>query len=212
MLKVAPRRTQLVLLGKGGVGKSSLISQLCYHYFSSEYTPTIERMHETQIVLKDGTVIEVDLLDTAGQEGFTTLMDQYLHSGDGFILVYSVSNRESFEELDDLYRKIQRSKGSTPYAAILVGNKIDDEDLRSVTNEEGIALGKKLHLPFFETSARTNINIKEAFTQIMYDIERYKHPEEEEEPVATTEQTKPRKSRRASLKMKQLKKENCLIS
>ena len=131
------------------------------------------------------------MLDTAGQEGYITLRDEWIRQGDGFILVYSISSRDSFNAIKRLYEQIQRVRessldgpspqlGSSPsetsidpalpnYGPVmLVGNKCDLVGDRKVSTREGKALGKELRCDFVEASAKYNINVEKAF----YDVAR----------------------------------------
>merc|ERR1712184_213120 len=93
---------RVVVVGGGGVGKSALTIQFIQSYFVTDYDPTIEDSYQKQCVI-DGTVAKLDILDTAGQEEFSAMREQYMRSGEGFLLVFSLSDRKSFEELGKMY-------------------------------------------------------------------------------------------------------------
>merc|ERR1711884_234656 len=100
---------KLVVVGGGGVGKSAITIQFIQSYFVTDYDPTIEDSYQKQCVI-DGTVAKLDILDTAGQETFSAMREQYMRSGEGFLLVFSLSDRRSFEQAVIFHREILRVK------------------------------------------------------------------------------------------------------
>lgn len=113
----------------------------------------------------------LDILDTAGQEDYSAMRDQYMRTGQGFLLVYAINNRVSFDEVDtNYYGQILRVKDKDWVPMVLVGNKSDMEDQRQVTTQEGEERAKKYRCPFFETSAKLNSNIQEAFFTLVREI------------------------------------------
>jgi len=115
-------------------------------------------------------VCMLDILDTAGQEEYSVMRDQYIRTGGGFLLVYSIANRDTFEAMEDFRDQILRVKDSSTYPMVLIGNKCDLEDLRKVSTADGAELAKKFGCKFFETSAKTRLNIEESFEQLVRDI------------------------------------------
>lgn len=105
------------------------------------------------------------MLDTAGQEEYTALRDQWIRDGEGFILVYSITSRSSFSRIKNYYAQIQRVKEDDEnYSLVLVGNKSDRSGERQISINEGQSLAKELgNIPFFESSAKLNINTENAF-------------------------------------------------
>ncbi|KAL3229049.1 Ras-like protein 1 [Nakaseomyces bracarensis] len=156
------REYKLVVVGGGGVGKSALTIQLVHSHFVDEYDPTIEDSYRKQVVIDDRVTI-LDILDTAGQEEYSAMREQYMRTGEGFLLVYSVTSRNSFEELITYYQQIQRVKDVEYIPVVVVGNKSDLETERQVSFDEGVSLAKQLNAPFLETSAKQAINVEDAF-------------------------------------------------
>ena len=110
----------------------------------------------------------LDILDTAGQEEYSVMRDQYINSGQGFLLVYSITSAESLSvaiELHDHILKIKRE--ATSFPIVLIGNKVDLESDRAVSTEKGLELSKQWRIPFFETSAKGRINIEQCFTALV---------------------------------------------
>ncbi|CAI4780361.1 BAF_collapsed_G0051360.mRNA.1.CDS.1 [Saccharomyces cerevisiae] len=108
------REYKIVVVGGGGVGKSALTIQFIQSYFVDEYDPTIEDSYRKQVVIDDKVSI-LDILDTAGQEEYSAMREQYMRTGEGFLLVYSVTSRNSFDELLSYYQQIQRVKILTTF-------------------------------------------------------------------------------------------------
>lgn len=92
------RTYKLVVVGGGGVGKSALTIQFIQSYFVTDYDPTIEDSYTKQCVIDD-RVAKLDILDTAGQEEFSAMREQYMRSGEGFLLVFAFTDRASFDEV-----------------------------------------------------------------------------------------------------------------
>lgn len=153
---------RLTILGEGGVGKTALTIQLCMNQFVETYDPTIEDSYRKRINL-DGQPTTLEVLDTAGQEEYTALRDQWIRDGEGFLLVYSITHRLSFSRIKPYFEQILRVKDGEPFGAVLVGNKVDQAEERQVSVQEGQQLGNELGIPFFEASAKLNINTENAF-------------------------------------------------
>uniref|UniRef100_A0A7S4IDI2 small monomeric GTPase n=1 Tax=Vannella robusta TaxID=1487602 RepID=A0A7S4IDI2_9EUKA len=157
---------KIVILGDGGVGKSCVTIQFTQNHFVREYDPTIENSYRKQVTIDDEAIM-LDILDTAGQEEYSVMRDQYINSGQGFLLVYSVTAKRSFETIGEMKDKILQSKESDKFPMVLCGNKCDLEKERKVTAEEGRDLAKSWNISFFETSAKSRINIEESFIELV---------------------------------------------
>lgn len=168
---------KIVVVGAGGVGKSCLTIQFVQSHFVEEYDPTIEDSYRKQVVIDEGSCL-LDILDTAGQEEYSAMRDQYIRSGQGFIVVYSVTSRASFQEVQDFRVRILRAVDSITIPMVLVGNKSDLEELRQVSSEEGVSLGREWSIPFFETSAKLRLNIEMVFFELVREIRRGDVPRE----------------------------------
>lgn len=160
---------KLVIVGGGGVGKSALTIQLIQNHFIDEYDPTIEDSYRKQVTIDDETCL-LDILDTAGQEEYSAMRDQYMRTGQGFLCVYAVTSRSSFDEITAFREQILRVKDQDKVPMVLAGNKCDLADERQVTNAEGQDLAKSFACPFFETSAKARINVEEAFYDLVREI------------------------------------------
>uniref|UniRef100_F6X0L9 RAS related n=1 Tax=Equus caballus TaxID=9796 RepID=F6X0L9_HORSE len=129
---------KLVVVGGGGVGKSALTIQFIQSYFVSDYDPTIEDSY-TKICTVDGIPARLDILDTAGQEEFGAMREQYMRAGHGFLLVFAINDRQSFNEVSKLFTQILRVKDRDDFPIVLVGNKADLETqrLRQIASQRG---------------------------------------------------------------------------
>ncbi|CCH43867.1 Ras-related protein [Wickerhamomyces ciferrii] len=164
--KVIVKEYKLVVVGGGGVGKSALTIQFIQSHFVDEYDPTIEDSYRKQVAI-DNEVALLDILDTAGQEEYSAMREQYMRTGEGFLLVYSVTERESYNELLTFFQQILRVKDSEDVPVLLVGNKSDLTEERSVSFEEGEKLAKQFNCKFLETSAKQGINVDNAFFDLV---------------------------------------------
>lgn len=160
---------KIVLLGEGGVGKSALTMQFVSHCFVDYHDPTIEDAYQRQAVI-DGESGLLDILDTAGQQEFTAMREQYMRSGEGFVIMYSITDRQSFLEAARAKRQIERVRRAEVMPMVLVANKMDLESKREVTTEEGQELAAEFDCPFFETSAALRHCVDDVFHTLIRQI------------------------------------------
>lgn len=142
---------KISVLGKGMVGKSSLTYKFINCNTPKDHDPTIEDKYSTSTNI-EGVNYEVEILDTAGQDDYQSLMNYWINFGEAFVLVYAINDRESFTGLEDKRDKILKMKRDEGSPIVLVGNKCDLEKNRTVPSEEAAALAKKWGCLHFETS------------------------------------------------------------
>jgi GTPase KRas len=140
---------------------------------------TIEDSYRKQVTI-DGESCMLEIFDTAGQEEYTALRDQWIRDGQGFVLVYSVCSRSSFTRIRKYHRQVSKAKESVlseffnlPYVPMmLVGNEFDRATDREVSTQEGHALSRELGCEFVEASAKNCINVEKAFYDVVSLIRR----------------------------------------
>ncbi|GMF02346.1 unnamed protein product [Ambrosiozyma monospora] len=159
---------RLVVVGPPVVGKSALTIRLTQSEFANEYDPTIEDSYKHYCKI-NGIDSSLDILDTAGQEEYSSMRDLYMKTGEGFLLVFSLNEYHTFEEITTFYNQIMRVKGEQVsfVPMILVGNKNDLVDERQVSQEEAINFAKRIGCAYIETSAKTGQNVTEAFHNLV---------------------------------------------
>nr|AAF73473.1 Ras1p [Schizophyllum commune] len=156
---------RVAVLGDGGVGKTALAVQFTLNCFVETYDPTIEDAYRKQLVV-DNKMCFVEVIDTAGQEEYATLRDQWVPKGQGFILVYSIASRSTFDRLEVFRQSMRRVKRGDPIF-MFVGNKCDKTYEREVSKEEGAQLARQFGCEFIETSAKTAQNVERLFTTLV---------------------------------------------
>ena len=162
------RRTviPIMLLGDSQVGKTSLILRLTGNKFDGNILTTIGKESYIYETILHDINIKIKIFDTAGQERFKSMSINVIKNVEGLILTYSIANRKSFENLDNWLNQLNNVADISKTPITLVGNMCDLKESREVSFEEGEKYAKEHSFHFFETSAKDNINIKEAF----YDI------------------------------------------
>ncbi|XP_029014793.1 ras-related protein R-Ras [Betta splendens] len=183
-------RYKLVVVGGGGVGKSALTIQFIQSYFVSDYDPTIEDSY-TKMCIVDGKETRLDILDTAGQEEFGAMREQYMRSGEGFLMVFALNDLGSYHEVQKFHTQILRVKDRDDFPMVLVGNKADLEAQRAITREEGQAFARENRIHYMEASAKNRYNVDEAFLEVVRIIRRF---QEMESPPPPTHQTRKQKN------------------
>lgn len=158
---------RVVVFGAGGVGKSSLVLRFVKGTFRDSYIPTIEDTYR-QVISCDKSICTLQITDTTGSHQFPAMQRLSISKGHAFILVFSVTSRQSLEELKPIYEQICQIKGDTESIPImLVGNKNDEDHNREVQTADGEAMAKKWKCAFMETSAKMNHNVKELFQELL---------------------------------------------
>lgn len=164
---------KVIMVGSGGVGKSALTLQFMYDEFVEDYEPTKADSYRKKIIL-DGQEVQVDILDTAGQEDYAAIRDNYFRSGDGFLLVFSITEPSSLGDVEHLREQILRVKNDDKTPLLLVGNKSDlAHERRAVSHEEASELAlKQWQSCYVETSAKTRHNVDAVFFELIRQVKR----------------------------------------
>ena len=160
---------KLLTIGDSSVGKTCLLHQYTNKSFSSSSIPTVGIDFKIMNITIDGKRIKMQCWDTAGQERYRNITANYYRNAQGIMLVYDVTNRKSFEAIDAWIAQIHLHAGES-VNKVLVGNKSDCDKGRVVHLEEGEDLAKRYNIPFFETSAKTGLNVDASFHRIAKDV------------------------------------------
>ncbi|KAI1308739.1 hypothetical protein EDD11_004177 [Mortierella claussenii] len=163
---------KLLLIGSSGTGKSSLLMRFVDGVFLApdEISATIGVDFKVKVIDVEGKKYKLTIWDTAGQERFRTLTSSYYRGAQGVILVYDVSNRDSFNDLQTWFNELDTYCSSKEVVRMIVGNKVDKESSREVSKQEGQDLARKLQTLFVECSAKTKLGVQQAFDELVQQI------------------------------------------
>ncbi|KAJ1834825.1 GTP-binding protein [Coemansia sp. RSA 2706] len=162
---------KLLLIGDSGVGKSCLLLRFSDDQFTPSFITTIGIDFKIRTIELDGKRIKLQIWDTAGQERFRTITTAYYRGAMGILLVYDVTDERSFNNIENWYMNVEQH-ASEGVNKILIGNKCDIEERRAVSKIMGQELADKFNIQFKETSAKSNINVEEAFLELASDIKK----------------------------------------
>ncbi|RWS13290.1 hypothetical protein B4U79_02467, partial [Dinothrombium tinctorium] len=159
---------KVVVMGAGGVGKTSLVVQFMEGVFTTQYRPTVEDYYRHTIQLPDNTVHTVEILDTAGTHYFPAMRELSIRNGGGFVLVFSLDSLQSFHEMVSLWQTVTNIRGPN-VPIVIVGNKCDLTDCRQVSTKTINETREELlnNCPYFETSAKQNLNVINLFVELL---------------------------------------------
>ncbi|KAJ2894019.1 hypothetical protein MKZ38_008021 [Zalerion maritima] len=143
----------------------SHVAQFVHNEWIESYDPTIEDSYRTQVAV-DGRQVMLEILDTAGTEQFVAMRDLYMKTGQGFLLVFSITSHSSLQELAQLREEIIRIKDDENIPIVLVGNKADLEENRAVQRTKAFSVSQRWGAPYYEASARTRTNVDEVFVDL----------------------------------------------
>eukprot|EP00249_Psilotum_nudum_P013169 c24192_g1_i1 orf=566-1171(-) len=160
---------KLLLIGDSGVGKSCLLLRFADDTYAENYISTIGVDFKIRTVELDGKTIKLQIWDTAGQERFRTITSSYYRGAHGIIIVYDVTDMESFKNVKQWLNEIGRY-ASDSVNKLLVGNKNDLTAKRVVDYQMGKAFANELGIPFLETSAKNATNVEQAFMTMAAEI------------------------------------------
>ena len=192
-----PISINILALGNSTVGKTSYLirntkNKFEMHLSTIGYNTLIKR-----IELKDGKKVNIKFYDTSGQERYHSLAPNFIKKADGIILMYDITNRDSFDKISNWWEDILNNK-EKDFPIILIGNKTDLENERQVKREEGENIAKEFNFKFFEVSNKEGTNIKESSLELISMVLNYNSND-----IMTT---------CSKLSKKKLKKRNCFFS
>jgi len=160
---------KLLLIGDSGVGKSCLLLRFADNTFTDSFISTIGVDFKIRTMDIDGKRVKLQIWDTAGQERFRTITSSYYRGAHGIIVVYDVTDRVSFNNVKQWLGEIDRYACQS-VNKLLLGNKADLAEKRTVQTSEGKDFADSLGVQFLETSAKTSNNVEEAFTTMTRQI------------------------------------------
>jgi Ras-related protein Rab-1A len=160
---------KLLLIGDSGVGKSCLLLRFADHTYTESYISTIGVDFKIRTIELDGKTIKLQIWDTAGQERFRTITSSYYRGAHGIIVVYDVTDVESFNNVKQWLNEIDRY-ATENVTKLLVGNKCDLVNKKAVDYETAKDFADKLNIPFLETSAKNATNVEKAFLTMAAEI------------------------------------------
>ena len=153
---------KVLLLGNSDVGKSSLLLRYVDSVWNDAFVPTIGVDFKVKTLTINEKKLKMQIWDTAGQERFRTVVSTYFRGAHGILLLYDVTNRDSFKNLESWLIEIEKN-AKEKVLKILIGNKCDLTDDREIQSDEGKAFALRNGMEFMETSAKMNTNVTEAF-------------------------------------------------
>ena len=166
-----------VIVGAGAVGKSTLTISFYRNLFIDIYEPTIEDSYRKLVTLADATTCLLEVLDVAGEEEYSAIKDQNARTAQGFLVIYSITDANSFDVMMVNIEQILRVKDLDYVPMVIMGNKCDLESGRQVETQAGEKGAAMYNVPFFETSAKFAINVEEAFMTLANEVTRFKTTE-----------------------------------
>ena len=159
------------MLGFRAVGKSSLTKQFVEKRFTENYDPTIENTFRTTVQIKKVSFV-CDILDTAGQDEYSSISHQASVGVHGYLLVFSVTSRHSLENIKMIHDKLLNLIGAEVVPCVLVGSKCDLDHQREVSHQEALQVARNWGCQYIECSAKRNLNVTNVFHSLIEDIEK----------------------------------------
>ncbi|XP_003974387.2 RAB3A, member RAS oncogene family, b [Takifugu rubripes] len=157
---------KILIIGNSSVGKTSFLFRYADDSFTPAFVSTVGIDFKVKTIYRNDKRIKLQIWDTAGQERYRTITTAYYRGAMGFILMYDITNEESFNAVQDWSTQIKTYSWDNAQV-LLVGNKCDMDDERVVSGDRGRQLADHLGFEFFEASAKDNINVKQTFERLV---------------------------------------------
>ncbi len=161
---------KVIIVGDSGVGKTSIFTTYIDQIYRNMHIPTIGVDYALQKIQLDDKLVKLQIWDTAGLERYRSLTCHYFRGADVICIVYDITNRESFANLEKWIRVIEEDTGGEDFLYVFIGNKIDKAAFRKVSAEEGALFAAARAAGFFETSAKTAASISDVFTGLAKEV------------------------------------------
>ena len=169
-------RINIMTLGNSEVGKTCYILKYTENFFQELYLTTVGIDFKVKTETINDKQYKLFFYDTTGQEKYKSIALNIIRNAQGIILMYDITNKKSFESIPDWIKSIRDSKGEN-FPMILLGNKLDKEDIRIISEKEGKELADKYGIKFFETSNKTGVNVQESGIALVNEILKNKQNE-----------------------------------
>ena len=187
---------KILLLGDSSVGKSCLLLRYCDNSFQDAHLTTIGLDFRLKtIALEENRKVKMQIWDTAGEDRFRAITRNYYKGANGILLIFDVTDKKSFEHVRDWVDRI-REEGPEGIIIYLIGNKIDKENDRIISKEDGEKIAEEYKLKYFETSAKCSIGVEEVFTNLAREVDDFymnTHKEEIKNKILTVPKKKKNK-------------------
>ncbi len=160
---------KILVLGDAAVGKTNFLIRFTENMFADNYINTIGFDYRSEIITIDEKKVKLQIWDTAGQDRYRSMTKNLYHKAQGVVLMFDVTCESSFNNIKSWLKSIKDMSGDK-MTIVLVGNKIDDEKNRKVSDDEAIELAKENGLEYISASGKANINVKETFYTLAKNI------------------------------------------
>ena len=189
---------KVLLLGDSSVGKSCLLLRFCDNSFQEAHLTTIGLDFRVKAInLDNNRKVKIQIWDTAGEDRFRSITRNYYKGAKGILLIFDVTDKETFTHVRDWIERIHE-ESPEGITICLVGNKIDMNESRVISNEEGKKIADEFKIPYFETSAKSNIGVEEVFTYLVKEVDTIymnEHKEEVGRKTVLNQKTKNKKKK-----------------
>ena len=197
-------RINIMTLGNSEVGKTCYILKYTENFFQELYLTTVGIDFKIKTETINNKQYKLFLYDTTGQEKYKSIALNIIRNAQGIILMYDITNKKSFESIPEWIKSIRDSKGEN-FPMILLGNKLDKEDIRVISEKEGKELADEYGIKFFETSNKTGVNIQESGMALVNEILKIKENEIKDSFVSKSSHNSKLSSKRTTLKSEEKK-------
>ena len=192
-------RHNIMVLGNSEVGKTCYILKYTENFFQELYLTTVGIDFKIKTETINNKQYKLFLYDTTGQEKYKSIALNIIRNAQGIILMYDITNKKSFESIPEWIKSIRDSKGEN-FPMILLGNKLDKEDIRVISEKEGKELADEYGIKFFETSNKTGVNIQQSGMALVNEILKIKENEIKDSFVSKSSHNSKLSSKRTTLK------------
>ena len=186
-------------LGNSEVGKTCYILKYTENFFQELYLTTVGIDFKIKTETINNKQYKLFLYDTTGQEKYKSIALNIIRNAQGIILMYDITNKKSFESIPEWIRSIRDAKGDN-FPMILLGNKLDKEDMRVISEKEGKELADEYGIKFFETSNKTGVNIQQTGMALVNEILKNKENEIKDSFISKSSHNSKLSSKKSTLK------------